>query len=65
MNLGVETKMSFWQKLLNKLVSAFSDESWGGDLKVVDVHISVRIAFQHSLMNLGVETILCTGNLGY
>jgi len=57
MNLGVETLEAEgatanapWS------VSAFSDESWGGDPPPANqTHLS-QSAFQHSLMNLGVET---------
>jgi len=44
--------------MLNKIsVSAFSDESWGGDHQVVAIVHLPRPMFQHSLMNLGVETL--------
>ncbi len=79
MNLGVETVLNqaslpvglpvsafsdeswggdrAWHKMIGLVVdvSAFSDESWGGDLKVLRKAEDGEM-FQHSLMNLGVET---------
>jgi len=39
-----------------RVVSAFSDESWGGDPLHPQACCSMLLWFQHSLMNLGVET---------
>jgi len=38
-------------------VSAFSDESWGGDPPLPQESQAHTQTFQHSLMNLGVETL--------
>jgi len=55
MNLGVETSLQYIYDVTNAFVSAFSDESWGGDHNRGRDGGGVG-AFQHSLMNLGVET---------
>ncbi len=55
MNLGVETMSDLILVHRHLVVSAFSDESWGGDQVVVKRDLDIK-AFQHSLMNLGVET---------
>jgi len=55
MNLGVETDGRAALPLSIQDVSAFSDESWGGDQKQGFATIGYT-KFQHSLMNLGVET---------
>jgi len=39
-----------------EVVSAFSDESWGGDPQYGNCYQCRFTMFQHSLMNLGVET---------
>jgi len=57
MNLGVETVVDFPVCEPVDYVSAFSDESWGGDRHLPDDRW-LYVKFQHSLMNLGVETIL-------
>jgi len=41
-------------------VSAFSDESWGGDPQITNFREEIFYLFQHSLMNLGVETCTST-----
>jgi len=41
---------------ISQNVSAFSDESWGGDRRLGWKWLTNRQTFQHSLMNLGVET---------
>jgi len=56
MNLGVETRGRFPPPAGGRRVSAFSDESWGGD-HLLEWLIWRLILFQHSLMNLGVETV--------
>jgi len=56
MNLGVETSHNITTALIKNKVSAFSDESWGGDRHQPDRN-PVHSLFQHSLMNLGVETV--------
>jgi len=56
MNLGVETPdMDFGADRMAS-VSAFSDESWGGDPDLQTIPQAAKLKFQHSLMNLGVET---------
>jgi len=42
-------------------VSAFSDESWGGDPDALNTTANLTLVFQHSLMNLGVETLIVVG----
>jgi len=79
MNLGVETPTRYRLPIIQCFVSAFSDESWGGDPvadcggagfvdvsafsdeswggdPVEDAQQRITDMFQHSLMNLGVET---------
>jgi len=56
MNLGVETVVCFGKQQSITHVSAFSDESWGGDHREICACRWKRLLFQHSLMNLGVET---------
>jgi len=56
MNLGVETQIVGQPLQEPGTVSAFSDESWGGDPRHVGQRQNDCPAFQHSLMNLGVET---------
>jgi len=56
MNLGVETLCQTNGHFPQFVVSAFSDESWGGDPAVAFYTIVLMSRFQHSLMNLGVET---------
>jgi len=56
MNLGVETQPGVLAGAYVRPVSAFSDESWGGDLIHAPFDGTVVFQFQHSLMNLGVET---------
>ncbi len=55
MNLGVETTQKRPAPGAPTPVSAFSDESWGGD-PCDQNQPSTDLSFQHSLMNLGVET---------
>jgi len=55
MNLGVETISSVARCFTTAGVSAFSDESWGGD-PARRLTQKKTFMFQHSLMNLGVET---------
>jgi len=56
MNLGVETPKAHRPTEQQPAVSAFSDESWGGDPLRQYARTPVDPQFQHSLMNLGVET---------
>jgi len=56
MNLGVETLSHQSGQPDNTHVSAFSDESWGGDPHYDYLQRRTAKMFQHSLMNLGVET---------
>jgi len=56
MNLGVETRRECQMLPRRHDVSAFSDESWGGDPFMVYAFAPRLHVFQHSLMNLGVET---------
>jgi len=60
MNLGVETTASGFSSNQLVRVSAFSDESWGGDPFNASRPGKSGGRFQHSLMNLGVETCLLT-----
>jgi len=55
MNLGVETIDVTVPQEADGVVSAFSDESWGGDPRSAIANPPI-VLFQHSLMNLGVET---------
>jgi len=55
MNLGVETLKEYDHSIDAARVSAFSDESWGGD-QLLRIFFLKKVQFQHSLMNLGVET---------
>jgi len=58
MNLGVETTRQLIAESPVLSVSAFSDESWGGDLVYFWLPDHSVEKFQHSLMNLGVETLI-------
>ncbi len=60
MNLGVETSYWLIGTVNTPSVSAFSDESWGGDLSKRNESTNSCRMFQHSLMNLGVETFAHT-----